>query len=130
MKTITQSYLINAPVEKVWQALVDPACINAWGAGEAQMDDQVGSAFSLWDGDIHGTNTTVVAHKELVQDWYGGDWDQASKVTFTLTTKDNQTELTLLHENVPDSAEKDIDDGWKTYYLGPLKKYVETQNSS
>jgi uncharacterized protein YndB with AHSA1/START domain len=30
---IVESYLINAPVSKVWQALVDPDLIEKWGGG-------------------------------------------------------------------------------------------------
>lgn len=89
------------------------------------MDDRESTNFSLWGGDIHGKNLKVVKNKELVQEWYGGDWEKPSKVTFTLTQKGDITEINLLHEDVPDEEAKDIDDGWKTYYLGPLKKLVE-----
>ncbi len=131
MKTIKQSYLINAPMEKVWQALVDPKEIEKWGAGPAKMDSKVGTKFSLWDGDIHGKNIEVIhspaGRYKLVQDWYGGDWPQPSKVTFTLSQKNNQTQVELLHENVPDKEESGIADGWNSYYLREIKKYLENQ---
>ncbi len=125
MKTIKQTYKINASIMEVWKALVDSEVINQWGGGPAHMDDKVGTQFTLWGGDIHGKNIKVVENRELVQDWFGGKWDKPSKVTFTLIDKDNYTELSLLHEDIPDKAAKDIDDGWKTYYLGPLKKLLE-----
>ena len=55
MKTITQEYVINAPIEKVWLALIDPLVIEQWGGGPAVMNDRVGTEFKLWDGDIWGT---------------------------------------------------------------------------
>ncbi len=125
MKTIKQSYFIRAPLESVWNSLIDPTAIEKWGAGPAKMDDKVGTDFSLWGGDIHGKNTKVVKNKLLVQDWYGGDWPQASKVTFTLTKEKNGTRVDLLHENVPDDEASDISDGWDQYYLGQIKKYLE-----
>lgn len=125
MKTIKQKYLIKAPIEKVWQALVDPSIIDDWGGGPAEMDDKVGSDFKLWGGDIHGRNLKVTKNKQLVQEWYGGDWDQPSRVTFTLTEKGPKTEVQLLHENVPDNEVKSIEDGWSKYYLGPLKQLLE-----
>lgn len=125
MKTIKQTYLINASPEKVWQALVDPEVIDKWGGGPAKTDDRVGTEFSLWGGDIHGKNLEVVKNKKLVQDWFGGDWPKASKVTFILKEKDGKTTIDLLHEDVPENEANDIADGWKECYLGPLKELVE-----
>ena len=125
MKTITQTYTIKAPVEKVWEALVDPAMIEKWGGGPAVMDDNVGTEFSLWGGDIYGTNTKVVPNKILEQDWYGGEWEKPSKVIFKLSEKDGVTTLDLVHTDLPEESESDFADGWKNYYCGPLKELVE-----
>ena len=125
MKTIKQTYHIQAHAAKVWQALVDPKEINEWGGGPAEMDDNVGTEFSLWGGDIHGTNTEVVAKKKLVQEWFGGKWDQPSHLTFVLTPKGNKTDVELIHKNVPDQEADDIAQGWKDYYMNPLKELVE-----
>lgn len=125
MKTINQTYLIKASPKKVWQALTDPSIIDKWGGGPVRMNEQVGTEFSLWGGDIHGKNIKVVKGKQLVQEWFSGKWEKASKVTFTLVEKDSKTELNLLHEDVPDEEVKDIDEGWKEYYLGPLKELLE-----
>lgn len=125
MKAIKQRHIINAPVEKVWQALVDPKEIEAWGAGPAKMVDKKGFQFSLWGGDIYGTNTKVVRYKILEQDWQEKGWSSPSKVKFTLHEENGKTTLELLHENVPDNEAADITDGWKRYYLGPMKDYLE-----
>lgn len=125
MKTITHVYKIHAAIEKVWKALVDPNIIDQWGGGPARMDDKEGTAFTLWGGDIHGKNISVVQNKKLIQEWFGGDWSTPSKVTFTLRNKGQMTELHLLHEDVPDADAADIDDGWKRYYLGPMKNLLE-----
>ncbi len=127
MKTIIQDYHVNAPIEKVWEALVNPQDINNWGGGPAKMDDKEGTKFSLWGGDIHGTNIEVEVFKKLVQEWYGGKWEEPSIVTFKLEKDKGGTKLQLLHENVPDNEYEDIDKGWKEYYLGPLKKYLESE---
>lgn len=125
MKTITQTYLINADVDKVWQALTDHKIIEKWGGGPAKMDSAVGTKFTLWGGDIHGKNIKVVKNKALVQDWSSGDWEKPSKVTFTLTPQDDGVKVDLLHEDVPDREADEITDGWKQYYLGPLKDLLE-----
>ena len=126
MKTIHKKYEIKTPLKKVWQCLIDPKEIEAWGGGpNVKMDDKIGTKFSLWGGDIHGTNTKVTAQKELVQDWYGGDWPKASVVTFRLSQKGTTTVLELIHEGVPEDQVKDFDDGWDDYYVGPMKEYLE-----
>jgi activator of HSP90 ATPase len=130
VKTIRQTYLIKAPVDKVWQALVDVHTIEGWGAGPAKMDNLVGTKFSLWGGSIWGKNLKVEMHKKLVQDWYSDEkpkWEKPSKVTFTLQSENGSTKLELLHEDIPDANTKDIADGWKDYYLGPLKQYLEAK---
>jgi activator of HSP90 ATPase len=63
MKSIYKKYTIAAPVSEVWRALVDPEYIDDWGAGKAHMDDTNGYEFSLWNGDIYGTNIEVIQEK-------------------------------------------------------------------
>ncbi|MBI3342509.1 SRPBCC domain-containing protein [Candidatus Curtissbacteria bacterium] len=125
MKTINQTYTIKAPIEKVWKALVDPQEIDDWGGGPAEMDGQAGTEFKLWGGDIWGKNLEVVPNEKLVQEWYGGDWPEPSKATFTLKSADGATTVELVNENVPDREEKEIAIGWKKYYLGPMKEMLE-----
>ena len=125
MKTIKQEYHIMAPLEKVWDALVNPKTIDKWGAGPAEMNDKVGTEFRLWGGDLYGKNLKVIKEKKLVQDWTEGDWEKPSKVTFTLTHKDGCTTVYLLQKDVPDKDASDIEDGWNRYYLGQIKKLLE-----
>jgi len=125
MKTIEQTYEMKASPDEVFDALTNPAVIEKWSGGSALMNDEVGTEFSLWDGSIHGKNVEIISNQKIVQEWYGGEWDRPSKATFTLTAKAEGTTVDLLHENVPDSAYKDIDEGWKKYYLGPMREMFE-----
>ena len=125
MKVIKQTYIIKAPLEKVWKALTDPKVIEKWGAGPAVMDNKEGTEFSLWGGDIFGKNIEVIPGEKLVQYWYGGKWDEPSKVLFTLTSNGDTTTVDLLHENIPDNEASEIESGWNKYYMGPLKDLLE-----
>jgi activator of HSP90 ATPase len=125
VKIIKQEYKIKAPVASVWLALVTPSEIGKWGAGPAVMDDKVGTQLSLWGGDVWGKNVEVVPNQKLVQEWYGGDWPQPSYVMFTLEEKNGVTTVKLHQENVPEKEYEAIKDGWKRYYLGEIKKYLE-----
>ena len=122
---IKQKYLINAPIEKVWDALTNPAIIDKWGGGPSKFEKRVGGKFSFWGGDIWGKNIKVIPKKELVQEWYGGNWDKPSIASFKLTHKDGCTTLYLTHSKVPEKEFDSIDQGWDEYYLGPIKALLE-----
>jgi len=126
MKRIEQVYLIDAPITEVWLAFVEPKVIEKWGGGPAKMSDKENNEFTLWGGDIFGTNTKVVKNKLLEQDWYSGDkWEKPSKVTFSFKSDGDKTIVRLDHKDIPDGDAKDIEQGWKDYYLGPIKELLE-----
>jgi len=118
-------YHIRTSKKEVWQALVNPAIIEAWGDGQVVMNDQVGIKFKLWGGDIFGKNLEVITETKLVQEWFGGKWKEASIVTFNLTEDNGLTTVELIHKNIPDNEFEDIKKGWDEYYIGPLKEYLE-----
>lgn len=123
---IVISYTINAQVAEVWQALTDPKIITKWGGGPAKMDGRVGTKFKLWGGDIWGTNIEVKPQSSLKQEWYGGDWPKPSIATFTLTKYGSGTKLKLEHSHVPTDEIKNFEQGWHDYYLGAIKKLLES----
>jgi len=123
---IEKTYRIAAPRALVWAALTDPVHIETWSGAPAIMVDQAGTEFVLWDGDVHGRNLEVEPGRRLVQEWYGGNWDEPSIATFTLWDVDGGgTFLELSHSNVPDDEAQDFDTGWDDYYLGPMKRLLE-----
>jgi uncharacterized protein YndB with AHSA1/START domain len=122
---ITKDYMIAAPLREVWRALTEPGIIARWSGGPVEMSAQAGAGFSLWGGDVHGTNLTVEPPLRLVQEWYGGDWEELSIAEFILEGFGSETHLTLLHTRVPDEAAADFDAGWDDYYLGPMKELLE-----
>jgi uncharacterized protein YndB with AHSA1/START domain len=122
---ITKDYLIEAPVRAVWQALTDPDVIERWGGGPVEMSAEPGASFSLWGGDIYGRNLTAEPPSRLVQEWFGGDWEEPSVVEFVLAGEGTRTRLTLLHTRVPSDVAADFDAGWDDFYLGPMKALLE-----
>ena len=125
MKQLKQTYKIKAPIGDVWQALTEPAIISKWGGGPAKMSPELGD-FSLWGGDIYGVNTKVIINKLIEQDWYSGKkWSHPSRVAFKLIASGNSTNVQLVHKNIPDKDYKDIEAGWRDFYLGPIKLLLE-----
>lgn len=125
MKRITQRYVIDADINDVWLAFVNPSEIGKWGAGPATMSDKEGFNFKLWGGDVFGKNLRIEKNKQIVQEWYGGGWKEPSRVTFKFQQTAGGVQIDLIHENVPDSEAADIEDGWERYYIGEIKDYLE-----
>jgi uncharacterized protein YndB with AHSA1/START domain len=124
-KQLNQTYVIQAPVAKVWQALTDAAVAEQWGAGPAKVEPKEGGIFSYWNGDIHGTFTKLVPEKLIEQDWYGHDnptWKYTVQFTFE-DHGDSTTVHMLLAGDIVDE-QRDIDD-WKEYYFEPIRKLLE-----
>ncbi len=125
MPTIQKSYEMNATPEEVFEALVNPELIQEWSGDEAKMGAEVGDKFSLWGGQMFGSNLEVTKNKKLVQEWCYDQWDKPSKVTFTIKVKDKKTIVDLLHEEVPEKFVNSISDGWDSYYLGAMQEMFE-----
>lgn len=125
MKKITQKYVIKSPIQEVWQALTDPEIIDKWGGGPAKMSSEEGFEFELWGGDVYGKNIEVTPGKKLVQEWFGGKWDKPSIATFVLNPNGTGTKIDFSQVDVPDSEFSEIEQGWRDYYLGPLRDYLE-----
>jgi len=68
MPTIQQTYEMNATPEQVFEALVNPEIIQNWSEDEVKMGPEVGAKFSLWGGQMFGTNLEVVKNKKLVHE--------------------------------------------------------------
>ena len=99
--------------------------IETWSYAGAEMELSPEGEWSLWDGEIIGTNTEIVKNQRLVQNWKERNWKKFSRVIFTLEKIPGGTKLDLVHENVPAKSYKSIEEGWHMYYLGPLKELVE-----
>lgn len=122
MPVIHKIYEINASPEEVFDALLNPELIQDWSGDEAQMNAKVGGTFSLWGGQLFGTNTEIVKNKKIVQDWSYDQMVEGSIVTFNISSKNKGTVLELIQEEVPEKFFNSLSDGWDTYYLGAIQE--------
>jgi uncharacterized protein YndB with AHSA1/START domain len=125
MKAINQTYTIEAPISRVWEALTSAEIAEQWGAAPAKVNPTEGGEFSYWDGDIHGINTKVVPEKLLEQDWYGHDHPERKfKAVFSFEQKGDNTIISLNFSGHIEDEQKDVAD-WRDYYFDPIKKLLE-----
>jgi activator of HSP90 ATPase len=125
MKDFKKYYILNATPEEVYAALTQPATIQLWSGTEATMSTEVGSEFSLWEGSIEGKNLEFEKDKKIVQEWFFGEQEEASIVTFKLFTDKNKTSVEIRHTNIPDEDYNDIVAGWNEVYMGSLIEFYE-----
>lgn len=129
---------IKAPPAKVYAALTEPAqMVRWWGpdAGptlSAVADVRPGGRFSivfrLLNGDEHnptGVYREVVPGRKLVFTWeWRGAPERQSLVTFLLEPAGGGTELTLIHELLPDEdARLSHERGWMGF-LDKLSAFI------
>lgn len=129
---------INAPVSKVWQALVDPALIKQYlFATEAESDWKKGSSIiynGVWQGKPYtdkGIIVEIIPEKLLHTTYYSplsGKEDKPenyNNVITELKSGNDFTTVTISQDNIKDEAElKHMEQNWGTVLDG-MKKLLE-----
>ncbi len=120
LKDFKKYYILNAPPEEVYWALTNPLSIQCWTGATAEMSEEPGSEFSLWSGNITGTNLAFETNKMIQQRWDFEGEDEESIVTIKLHPHKQGTSLELRHTNIPNEAAEDIIQGWDEVYMAAL----------
>jgi activator of HSP90 ATPase len=123
MKTFKKTFKINAEPSDVYSALTNPFTIEIWSGYPAQMSEEPGSEFSLWEGDITGKNLEFIRDRKVVQEWYFGEQKDKSIVTITIQPDREDSQVTVEHTNIPDEDFDDITEGWREYYFGAIMTF-------
>ncbi len=128
-KTIRQSVLIKADPHEVYETLMDSKRHSVLTASAASISRKTGGNFSVYGGSISGRNLELEQDRKIVQEWFcetpGWPESHYSKATFTLEKERGGTKISLVQENVPEAASKDIAAGWKRFYWEPMKALLE-----
>jgi activator of HSP90 ATPase len=126
-KTIRQVATFKTTPHEVYELLMDEKQHGKFTGGKAVISKNVGESFSIYDGDITGTNLELVPDRKIVQSWRYSDWpkDHFSKVTFSIKEISTGTYLNFTQSGVPEDKADEIAQGWKDYYWEPMKKILE-----
>jgi activator of HSP90 ATPase len=124
LKTIHKYFVIHAPQEEVYAALTIPLSIELWTGEPAQMSTEVGSEFSLFNGNIIGKNLYFEKDRELRQQWYI-EGSEKSEVILRLHPHKKGTSLELLHTEIPEDRLIEFVDGWKELYMAALQEFFD-----
>ncbi len=121
----TLTTTIAAGAEEIYTAWLNAEGHSEMTGGAASITDNIGDSFTAWDGYIEGKNLELVSNKRIVQTWRTTEFDASeedSQIEILLNERDGQTELTLIHTNLPEHGEQ-YKNGWEEHYFKPMKAY-------
>jgi uncharacterized protein YndB with AHSA1/START domain len=125
MKNIRKTVHIKASREEIFTAITNPLTIELWSGYPAAMEPLPGTPFSMFDGDITGILLAIEPPSMIEQQWDFGEQSIPSVVRIKLFEEGPKTRVELDHSNVPVEAFDNINTGWKEYFFGALKSYLE-----
>ena len=139
-KPVIVEETINAPVEKVWQAITDKEKMKQWYFNLDEFEPVTGFALTF-EGEGHKGEkyvhickiTEVIPHKKLQYSWQYEHHEGYSLVTFELVAEsEQQTRVKVTHEGLdtfpqgnPDFAAESFTGGWNHLIRTSLKKFAE-----
>ncbi len=121
----TLKTIINTTAEKIYTTWLNSEGHTKMTGGAAIISDKIGDDFTAWDGYIEGKNIELEPNKRILQSWRTSQFleqEHDSQLEILLNEIDGQTELTLIHTNVPESGAHYIK-GWDESYFQPMKAY-------
>jgi uncharacterized protein YndB with AHSA1/START domain len=127
-KTIEHTVLIRATPARVYDALMNEKKHSQFTGEPAKIGPKAGAAFSCYGRYITGFTLELKPGKRIVQAWRSQGWPDGhySIVTFALSKKTGgKTQLCFTQFGVPANDYADKNQGWRTHYWEPLKKFLE-----
>lgn len=130
LSTIHQEVVFNAPPERVYEALTNPARFAVLtGRRVAQISDEVGGPFECFDGIIVGRQLELVPGQRIVQAWRESDRPVGAStiVQFELIDLGGTTRLVFDQRGIAPEDLEHLSIGWKENYWDPMAKYLEAK---
>jgi uncharacterized protein YndB with AHSA1/START domain len=139
-ENVVQEVVINAPTNKVWQAITNKNHMKNWYFDIEVFEPVVGFEFSFYGGDecqkyLHLCKITkVIENKVLAYTWRYDEYEGNSEVTFELFADGDKTRLKLTHTGIdsfpktsPNFTRESFAAGWKELIGTLIKEYLEKQ---
>ena len=123
--TIHQEIDFNTSPQLLYQALLDANQFTTFSGRPAEINREVGGAFSLFGGHIIGRNVELLPNHRIVQAWRVVTWPEGvySIAKFELKPNGSGTRLVFDHIGFPEGLHDHLAEGWESNYWMVLKKY-------
>jgi uncharacterized protein YndB with AHSA1/START domain len=130
-ESIQVSIVLPASAERLYRAWMDSNEHAGFTGSPADIDPVVGRAFSAWDGYISGVTLELQPYRRIVQSWRTTDFPHGSpdsRLEILFTERGAETELRLIHTNIPDGQGAGYEQGWIDYYFTPMQEYFAPED--
>lgn len=127
MVTFELKKIFKVKPEEIYNAWLDSKLHSEMTGGEANCSKKEGDVFSAWDGYIFGKNKKLTLNKEIIQSWRTtefNDSDKDSELIIKLKAVSEGTELTLIHNKIPE-GQSNYEKGWEEHYFEPMDLYFK-----
>ena len=116
---------LNASPQQLYETLLDGKQFTQFSGRPAEINREVGGAFSLFKGHIVGRNVELVPNERIVQAWRIMTWPEGtySIARFELKPQGSGTHLVLDHIGLPEGLHDHLATEWEENYWSLLKKH-------
>ena len=123
--TIHQEIEFNASPQQLYETLLDSKQFTEFSGRPAEINREVGGAFSVFKGHIIGRNLELVPNQRIVQAWRVVTWPEGaySIARFDLKPQRSGTLVIFDHIGFPEGLHDHLAQGWEENYWSLLKKY-------
>jgi activator of HSP90 ATPase len=116
----------SASARQVYEAWLDSAAHAQFTGSPAEIDPKLGGKFTAWDNYISGQNLELEPNSRILQSWRTTEFPkdaQNSLLEVLLEENGKNTQLTLIHTQIPDGQADQYAKGWRDYYFTPMAEY-------
>jgi len=116
---------IKATSKEIYTTWLDSEGHSKMTGGKAVASNKVGGKFTAWNGYINGKNISLEPNYKIKQTWRSSQFkksDEDSILELIFNETNGETEITLIHSNIPEDGEH-YKKGWDEHYFQPMKTY-------
>jgi uncharacterized protein YndB with AHSA1/START domain len=130
LKIVAQSVELPASPAALYSMYLDPGQHAAFtGGGPASIAAAADTAWSAFDGRIHGRVLALTPHRQIVQSWRSFEWldeDPDSVLILTFRPSDGGgSRVDLAQVDVPARLYDTLMSGWPSRYWEPWRAYLQ-----
>jgi activator of HSP90 ATPase len=131
LKIVQQSAELPASPTALYSMYLDSERHTAFtGGGPASITAAPGTAWSAFDGRIHGLILALTPNRQIVQSWRSFEWhddDPDSVLILTFWPVGSGSRLDLAQVDVPARLFDTLVSGWPSRYWEPWRAYLQAR---